>query len=104
MEDNKTLNINNLGKIKKYINNIEKLEPYLQNKEIIQFANEDFYEIKKIQEELKQNGKLDYALQIKEVTDLSIERLKSAEISVINVYMKINDELNSWRNIYLRVM
>ena len=102
--DNKILNINNYKKIKKYINNIEKLEPYLQNKEVVQFAKEDFSEIKNIQIELSKKGKLDYALKTKEVVNLEVDHLKSTEISVINVYRKINDELHSWRNIYLNII
>ena len=94
-------NIENYKKILKYIDKLQELQPYLKNKEILNLVEEDFQEIKEIQEKLKYMQCLKLAYSNKKI--IKIDKTNNVDVNIINVYRIIEDELNNWRDIYLQL-
>lgn len=96
-------NIENYKKILKYIDKLQELQPYLKNKEILNLVEEDFQEIKEIQEKLKYMQCLKLAYSNKKITNIKIDKTNNVDVNIINVYRIIEDKLNNWRDIYLQL-
>lgn len=99
----KNENIRNYKKIKKYGEKLNKLEPYVKNKEIFNFIREDFEEMEMIQTKLKNKGLLLNAFMEKEITNVKILPSQNVYVDIINVYRVIENELETWRNIFLEL-
>ncbi len=99
----KEINVINTKKIFKLANNLEKISEYIKYKEIINWAKEDINEIYYIQQNLKEKGLLEKAYSIKETINIKISKTKDIEKRIFEVYNVINKELNTWREINLKI-
>ncbi len=96
-------NIKNYKKIKEFGQKLNELKPYINNEEIFEFIQEDFEEMKMIQTNLNSKGLLVKAFTEKEITNVKISLGKNVGVNIINVYRIIENELNTWRNIFLEL-
>ena len=96
-------NIKNYKKIKEFGQKLNELKPYINNEEIFEFIQEDFEEMKMIQTNLNSKGLLVKAFTEKDITNVKISLGKNVGVNIINVYRIIENELNTWRNIFLEL-
>lgn len=97
------VNIENTKITFELISNLKKLDPYTKNKKVIEWAKQDEKEMYMILKNLKENGKLKKAYELKEITNIKIYKKQNIEKRIIQIYNIINTELNSWRKINLEI-
>ena len=101
--ETKEINTINTKKIFQLANNLEKISKYIKHKEIVNWAKEDINEIYYIQKTLKEERLLEKAFTIKETINIKISKTKDIEKRIFEVYTIINKELNSWRDVNLKI-
>lgn len=83
---------------------LKQLLPYIKNKKIskvVKWAEEDLGEMQNIRKELLEKNLLDKADSLKEKVNYNIDKKENVETNILKVYKVIEEELESWRRIYL---
>lgn len=96
--------LNNVIKLEE---NLKKILPYIRYKEIsrvVNWAQEDVSEMKKIKKELMERGLFEKANLIKEKTNYQIKKKDDIQKNILEVYKIIAKELEEWRWIYLKMI
>lgn len=96
----------NIEKIIEVKEKLELLLPYMTNKNtkmIVKWAKEDINEIFNIQKRLTQKKICIYSYKFKNTIDFNVHKSNSVEKDIMNVYRKIEKELNYWRMLELKL-
>lgn len=96
-----------LESIIKLCENLKKLSPYIKHKEIgkvVIWAQEDIEEMRKIRNTLIQKNLFQIADSLKVNKNFNFKKSNNVEKNILEVYKIIAEELEEWRDIYLKIL
>ena len=96
------VDVEELTRLERKLEEISKYLPKIKLQSILDLAREDITEVQSLSRELKEEKLLDSNYKTKKLK-VSLSKKRNVQSRIMEIYVILDDELQNWRELYLKL-